>query len=160
MFRSTLPVFQPSRAFNGMGEFFAYQPPMNGLGEYFTPNALGEYFHAASTVGSPSMMGLGMIANPCSTGLCGLGADELPDGIPDGSGAGAAAGAAAGAMVVAAVVGIGMIVVGGWLGYQAGKAMSPPGKNWGVGGIVGGTILSPIALPYFGIMGAISNSMK
>ena len=113
--------------------------PAAGLGEYFQASAgMGEYFQASA---SPGLAGLGMV---CATGICGLGQPETEAAAPEIP------------IAVAAVVGIGLLALGGYLSYQAGKAMSPPGKNWGGWGVPG----MFFGVPWFGVMGIISNTER
>lgn len=124
---SILPQYEPSQAFNGMGEYFT----PNGIGEYFTPNAIGQFQQAAAGV----------------TGLRTL--------CPNGCGIGQFDGNNAAAGVAAAVVGLGVLGLWIYMGYHIGKDLSPSGRNWGTGGAFM-SLLGPFAHWGYGIM-ALSN---
>lgn len=157
--QSILPRYAPSQAFNGMGEYFVpnganglgeYFTPNNGLGEYFVPNGLGKFTQAAAGI-----TGLGNIGTACPMGICGLGQDEpdLEDLPSNGKGNG-------GDMIINLGIGGAIISVAALVGwfyvhYHIGKDLSPPGRNWGVGGALTG-LLGPFSPWALGIM-ALTN---
>ncbi len=104
---------------------------------------------ALSAIGSPALGALGMYRR--SQGCCGLGEDPLD------TGAGVAAGVGAGVGIAMIV---GFLAVAGFLSYQAGKAMAPPGgskKTWGWVGVPVGMFTGA---PGLGVMGWVSNSKR
>jgi len=155
--QSILPQYAPSQAFNGLGEYFVpnganglgeYFTPNRGMGEYFVPNGLGKFTQAAAGI-----TGIGNVGTPCPMGICGLGQEVVdPESMDQASRGGSGL---VGLGLVGAAISIG--VLAGWIymGYHIGKDLSPPGRNWGVGGAFM-SLLGPFAHWGYGVM-ALTN---
>jgi hypothetical protein len=115
-----------------------------------TPVGLGEALF------SPGISGLRLATNPQCAGLGARRADGLgQDENFQPSGAGAGVGAAA---VVAA--GVALVVIAGWLSFQAGKAMAPNRQKAGTWGWIGVPVGLFTGAPGLGVMGWISNASR
>jgi hypothetical protein len=117
-----------------------------------TPVGLG------AAILSPGISGLRLASNPQCAGL-GMMNPRSPDGLGQADefarGAGMGVGLGAGAVVA---VGVAILVLGGFLSYQAGKAMAPNragAKTWGWIGVPVGLFTGA---PGLGVMGWISNA--
>jgi hypothetical protein len=133
---STLPAYYPSRA--------------TGC----TPVGLGEALF------SPGLSGLRLASNPQCAGL-GMIRPGSPDGLgqTDRNGGRFAYGAGVGAGVVVAV-GVGLLLVAGYLSYQAGKAMAPNRTKANTWGWIGVPVGLFTGAPGLGVMGWISNAQR
>jgi hypothetical protein len=105
---------------------------------------------AVDWLASPALATIRMAKNPACNGL-----GQVTD--VDEYGAGAAGALAGGTMLV---VFVGLTVLAGFLSYQAGKAMTPPGSKkttWGWIGVPVGMFTGASGL---GVMGWVSNARK
>jgi hypothetical protein len=105
---------------------------------------------ALSAIGSPALGALGMYRR--AQGCCGLGVDPTT-----GEGVDVAAGIGAGVGIALLVGGL---ALAGFLSYQAGKAMTPPGKSKKTWGWVGVPVGMFTGAPGLGIMGWVSNAKR